>query len=125
STPSSPASMATLRPTALRRDVSPSARPSSPPLSPATPTGAPASPAASTATAWSRRRRRRSPTVPEASTLQTEWIAAALADAVGIAGDPTLIAAQADGLMTVRWGNRAFVDTIRSEIADLAGLTLP
>ncbi len=63
--------------------------------------------------------------MPDTPLLESEWISSALTDAVGIAGDPTLIASLSDGLMTVRWGNRAFVDTIRSEIADLAGLTLP
>ena len=58
--------------------------------------------------------------MPETATLRTEAaVAAALLEAFGSAGDPTLILGPVREHRGVIWGNRVFAETIRAEVADL------
>ena len=63
--------------------------------------------------------------MPDTAALRTESsIAAALLEALGSAGDPTLILGPVRDHVGVIWGNRVFAETIRAEVADLDAVSI-
>jgi len=60
-------------------------------------------------------------TIPE---LTREIVSAALMEALGSAGDPTFIVGRIGVQLGVVWANRAFAETVRAEVDDLAMIAI-